>query len=112
MQLFQQQLGLRKTKIKIIYQIGLREDSQKFSRVVRILISNSPTFKSFSPPNNFDKHGNYNMGITEQLIFPEIDYDSVEQRRGFNITIVTTAKTPAEGRFLLTQLGFPFAKNQ
>ena len=52
------------------------------------------------------------MGITEQLIFPEIEYDDVEQRRGFNITVVTTAKTPEEGRFLLTQLGFPFAKNQ
>jgi large subunit ribosomal protein L5 len=61
-------------------------------------------------PNNFDKHGNYNLGITEQLVFPQIDYDSVEQRRGFNITIVTTAKNPTEGRFLLKELGVPFAK--
>jgi len=61
-------------------------------------------------PNNFDKHGNYNLGISEQLVFPEIDYDSVEQRRGFNITIVTTAKNSQEGFLLLKELGVPFAK--
>jgi large subunit ribosomal protein L5 len=60
--------------------------------------------------NNFDKHGNYNLGITDQLVFPEIDYDSVDQRRGFNITIVTTAKNSAEGFFLLKELGVPFSK--
>ena len=59
--------------------------------------------------NHFDKHGNYNLGITEQLVFPEIDYDSVDQRRGFNITIVTTAKNSAEGFFLLKELGVPFS---
>ena len=78
-------------------------------KFIKIVLPRIRDFRGLDP-NNFDKHGNYNMGITEQLIFPEIDYDSVEQRRGFNITIVTTAKTPAEGRFLLTQLGFPFAK--
>ena len=62
-------------------------------------------------PLNFDKHGNYNLGISEQLVFPEIDYDSVEQRRGFNITIVTTAKNSTESFFLLKELGVPFAKN-
>ena len=61
-------------------------------------------------PQNFDKHGNYNLGISEQLVFPEIDYDSVEQRRGFNITIVTTAKNSKESFFLLKELGLPFAK--
>lgn len=61
-------------------------------------------------PNNFDKAGNYNLGITEQLVFPQIDYDSVDQRRGLNITIVTTAKNPTEGLFLLKELGVPFAK--
>jgi large subunit ribosomal protein L5 len=61
-------------------------------------------------PLNFDKHGNYNLGISEQLVFPEIDYDSVEQRRGFNITIVTTAKNSTESFFLLKELGVPFAK--
>lgn len=61
-------------------------------------------------PNNFDKHGNYNLGITEQLVFPQIDYDSVDQRRGLNITIVTTAQNSTEGLFLLKELGVPFAK--
>jgi large subunit ribosomal protein L5 len=50
------------------------------------------------------------MGITEQLVFPEIDYDSVDQRRGLNITIVTTAKNSTEGFFLLKELGVPFSK--
>ena len=57
-----------------------------------------------------DKDGNYNLGITDQLVFPEIDYDTVDQRRGFNITIVTTAKNESEGFFLLKELGVPFAK--
>jgi len=61
-------------------------------------------------PQNFDKDGNYNLGITEQLIFPEINYDSVDQRRGFGITIVTSAKNSQEGFFLLKELGVPFAK--
>jgi large subunit ribosomal protein L5 len=61
-------------------------------------------------PNNFDKYGNYNLGITEQLVFPQIDYDNVDQRRGLNITIVTTAKNSTEGLFLLKELGVPFAK--
>jgi large subunit ribosomal protein L5 len=59
---------------------------------------------------NFDKAGNYSLGISEQLIFPEIDYDSVEQRRGLNITIVTTAKNSVESLFLLKELGVPFKK--
>lgn len=61
-------------------------------------------------PNQFDKHGNYNVGITEQLVFPQIDYDSVDQRRGLNITIVTSAKNSTEGLFLLKELGVPFSK--
>ena len=60
-------------------------------------------------PNQFDKHGNYNLGISDQLVFPEIDYESVEQRRGFNITIVTTAKNSREGFLLLKELGVPFS---
>lgn len=63
-------------------------------------------------PLNFDKHGNYNLGISEQLVFPEIDYDNVEQRRGLNITIVTTAKNSTEGFFLLKELGLPFTKKE
>ena len=60
-------------------------------------------------PNQFDKHGNYNLGISDQLVFPEIDYESVEQIRGFNITIVTTAKNSREGFLLLKELGVPFS---
>lgn len=62
-------------------------------------------------PTNFDKFGNYNVGIADQLVFPEINYDLVEQRRGFNITLVTTAKTKNEAFFLLNELGMPFANN-
>lgn len=61
--------------------------------------------------NQFDKNGNYNFGISDQLVFPEIDYDTVEVKRGFNITIVTTGKTPKESFFLLRELGFPFMNN-
>jgi large subunit ribosomal protein L5 len=57
----------------------------------------------------FDGHGNYTMGVTEQLIFPEIDYDKVAKVSGMDITIVTTARNDDEGRALLTALGFPFA---
>jgi len=57
---------------------------------------------------SFDQYGNYNFGISDQLVFPEIQFEAVEQRRGFNITIVTTAKTPSEALFLLDQIGVPF----
>ena len=60
-------------------------------------------------PNSFDGRGNYNLGIKEQLIFPEIDYDKVDRTRGMDITFVTTAKTDEEGKALLTAFGFPFA---
>jgi large subunit ribosomal protein L5 len=71
-----------------------------------------PRIRDFRGLNTdqFDRLGNYSLGISEQLVFPEIDYDSVEQRRGFNITIVTTCKTPTESLFLLKELGVPFKK--
>jgi large subunit ribosomal protein L5 len=78
---------------------------EKFTKLVLPRIRD---FRGLNP-TNFDKYGNYNVGISEQLVFPEIDYDNVEQRRGFNITIVTTAKTAAESFFLLKELGVPFA---
>lgn len=59
----------------------------------------------------FDRFGNYNFGILEQLVFPEISYNIIDQSRGYNITIVTTAKTPAEGFALLDEFGFPFKKS-
>ena len=61
-------------------------------------------------PNSFDGRGNYNMGIREQLIFPEIDYDKVDKVRGMDICFVTTAKTDEEARELLSLMGAPFAK--
>ena len=61
-------------------------------------------------PNAFDGRGNYNLGIREQLIFPEITYDMVDKVRGMDITIVTTAKTDEEGRALLQAMGLPFRK--
>ena len=60
--------------------------------------------------NGFDGRGNYNMGLREQLIFPEIEYDKIDKVRGMDITFVTTAKTDEEGRELLTLMGAPFAK--
>ena len=65
-------------------------------------------FRGLSP-DAFDGHGNYTMGVTEQLIFPEIDYDKVAKVRGMDITVVTTASDDDEGRALLIALGFPFA---
>ena len=62
------------------------------------------------PKNSFDGRGNYTLGVKEQLIFPEIDFDKVNKTRGMDIVLVTTAKTDEEGRALLTELGMPFAK--
>ncbi|WP_085831971.1 50S ribosomal protein L5 [Clostridium merdae] len=61
-------------------------------------------------PNSFDGRGNYNMGIKEQLIFPEIEYDKIDKVRGMDICFVTTAKTDEESRELLTLMGAPFAR--
>jgi large subunit ribosomal protein L5 len=78
-------------------------------KFIKIVLPRLRDFRGLSL-TNFDRDGNYNLGIAEQLIFPEIDYDSVEQRRGFNITIVTTAKNAEESLFLLKELGVPFKK--
>jgi large subunit ribosomal protein L5 len=59
----------------------------------------------------FDGHGNYTLGLREQLVFPEIDYDKIDKLRGLEVCIVTTAKTDAEGQSLLTGFGMPFRKN-
>jgi large subunit ribosomal protein L5 len=76
----------------------------------RILSLALPRIRDFRGlnPNAFDGHGNYTLGVTEQLIFPEIDYDKVVKVRGMDITIVSTARTDEEGRALFTALGFPF----
>ncbi len=71
-----------------------------------------PRIKDFrgANPNAFDGHGNYSLGVTEQIIFPEIDYDKIERVSGMNIAVVTTARTDAEARSLLAGLGMPFRK--
>ena len=61
-------------------------------------------------PNGFDGHGNYSLGITEQIIFPEIDFDKIERVSGLNVNIVTSARTDSDARALLTKFGMPFRK--
>ncbi len=78
-------------------------------RLIDVAIPRVKDFRGVSP-NAFDGHGNYSLGVTEQIIFPEIDYDKIEKISGLNIVIVTTAKTDHEARSLLTRLGMPFRK--
>ena len=80
-----------------------------FDRLVTAAIPRVRDFRGL-PTESFDGRGNYSMGVTEQLIFPEIDYDKVERVRGMDITIVTTANTDEECRALLEGFAFPFAK--
>jgi large subunit ribosomal protein L5 len=72
-----------------------------------------PRFRDFRgvSPTGFDGRGNYTLGVREQIVFPEINYDKIDRVRGMNITIVTTAKTDNEGRALLKQMGMPFREN-
>jgi large subunit ribosomal protein L5 len=78
-------------------------------RLVSIALPRIRDFRGLKA-SGFDGQGNYNFGITEQIIFPEIDYDKVDQIRGMNITITTTAKNDVEGRALLDAFSFPFRK--
>jgi len=80
-----------------------------FDRLVSLAIPRIRDFRGMSP-DSFDGRGNYTFGITEQLIFPEIDYDRVDTTRGMDIVIVTTARTDAGGRALLAAFGFPFKR--
>jgi large subunit ribosomal protein L5 len=80
-----------------------------FDRLVNVTMPRIRDFRGTSP-HSFDGRGNYNLGMTEQIIFPEIDYDKVDKIRGMNITISTTAKTDEEGFELLKNLGMPFRK--
>ncbi len=80
-----------------------------FDRLVSIAIPRIRDFRGLSA-TSFDGRGNYTFGVTEQLIFPEIDYDKIDQPRGMDITIVTTARTNAEGKALLDAFGFPFRR--
>jgi large subunit ribosomal protein L5 len=77
-------------------------------RLMNVALPRVRDFKGVSP-KSFDGRGNYTLGVREQIIFPEIDYDAVERVTGLNITVVTSARTDAEGRALLKHLGMPFA---
>jgi len=80
-----------------------------YDRLVNVAIPRIKDFRGANP-NAFDGHGNYSIGITEQIIFPEIDYDKIERVSGLNIAIVTTAKNDGEARSLLANMGMPFKK--
>ena len=82
---------------------------QFFERLVSFALPRERDFKGLSK-KSFDGRGNYSIGLKEQLIFPEIDYDKIEKIQGMNITICTTARTDEEGRCLLTQMGLPLRK--
>ncbi|MEY2446686.1 MAG: large subunit ribosomal protein, partial [Acidimicrobiaceae bacterium] len=77
-------------------------------RLISIAVPRIRDFRGL--PTTFDGNGNYTFGVTEQLIFPEIEYDRVDVTRGMHITIVTTARTDAEGKALLDAFGFPFRR--
>ena len=78
-------------------------------RLISLAIPRIRDFRGL-PANSFDGRGNYTFGVTEQLIFPEIDYDKIDTVRGMDVTIVTTAATDDQGRALLRALGFPFRR--
>jgi len=92
----------------IAVMVTLRRDRMWdfLDRLINAALPRIRDFKGLSP-NAFDGHGNYNLGITEQLIFPELTYDDIYKVRGMNITIVTTAETDEEAAALLKELGFP-----
>jgi len=78
-------------------------------RMISLALPRIKDFQGVSP-KGFDGRGNYNLGLREQLIFPEIDYDKVARVRGMNVTIVSTAKTDEEAMSLLKELGMPFSR--
>ncbi len=89
--------------------VTLRKDKmyEFFDRLVNVALPRVRDFKGVSG-KSFDGRGNYSLGIKEQIIFPEIDYDKIDKIKGLNINIVTTAKTDEEGKALLGMLGMPF----
>ena len=78
-------------------------------RFVNVALPRVKDFRGINP-NGFDGHGNYSVGVTEQIIFPEIDFDKIEEISGLNVSMVTSAKTDVEAKALLTKFGMPFRK--
>ena len=93
--------------------VTLRGDRMWYflDRLLNVALPRRRDFRGVSP-NSFDGRGNYTMGLREQLVFPEIRYDTVDKVRGMEISIVTTARTDEEGRSLLALLGMPFARTE
>ncbi len=92
--------------------VTLRSDRMYafLNRLINLALPRIRDFRGVSP-KSFDGRGNYTLGIREQLIFPEVEYDSIDQIRGMDISIITTANTDEEGRALLKELGMPFRDN-
>ena len=100
-------------KIRQAQELGIKvtlRNEKMYSFLDKFINLTLPQIRDFRgiSSKSFDREGNFTLGLKEQLIFPEINYDDVDQVRGFDITIVTTAKTKAEGKTLLKELGFPF----
>ena len=96
---------------KIGVSVTLRRERmfEFLDRLMNVAIPRIRDFRGISP-KSFDGRGNFNLGIREQIIFPEIDYDSIDKIRGMNVSITTTARNDEESRQLLTELGMPFKK--
>jgi large subunit ribosomal protein L5 len=102
-------------KIRQGYPIGCKvtlRGQKKWDFFERLIIIAVPRIRDFRglSINSFDGQGNYSLGIREQIIFPEIDYDKIDRVRGLDVTITTTAKSDHEGRLLLSAFNFPFRK--
>ncbi len=97
--------------VPIGVKVTLRGD-RMYQFLERLLFVSLPRVRDFNGVSDtaFDGHGNYSLGIREQIIFPEIDYDTVDQLRGMNVTIVTTAENDEQAKVLLRQMGMPFRR--
>jgi len=101
-----------RTGMAIGLKVTLRKERMYnfIERLVNVVLPRVREFQGV-PRDSFDGRGNYTLGLREQTIFPEIDYDKIDKVRGLEVTIVTTAKTDEEGRHLLEQIGMPFSRD-
>ncbi len=102
-------------KLRAGLPIGIKvtmRGARMYQFVDKLISVGLPRIRDFRgiSPTGFDGHGNFTLGLREQLIFPEIEYDKIDKLRGLEVTFVTTARTDEEARALLTELGFPFRK--